>query len=295
MNIITLDDLRARIHEVGLGYHAEALLRVAAPAIRLTTHEVKEDTPLGSTKLGGLPDLPPGVAWPVVDGILLEFVGQFRLADLTSYDAEGRLPQSGMLYFFFDGMLTGYEYGETKDRRAVLYYDGPFDALTRRQMPPHDHGRAFKVFSPCALCYQTLWTLPPIEAIDTHEKTPLAPILSSRESGDHYEELSEPYDYGNFSHRLLGHPDYVQLGDTRYMLALDHDTEGRFISDGFGNYTNTAEFVAEARRWLLLAQFTGDEHARTSWGNGGMIYFWIREEDLAARRFDRVYGELVST
>ena len=109
------------------------------------------------------------------------------------------------------------------------------------------------------------------------------------------EELSEPYDYGNFSHRLLGHPDYIQLGDTRYMLALDHDTEGRFISDGFGNYTNPAEFVAEARRWRLLAQFTGDEHARMSWGNGGMIYFWIREEDLAARRFDQVYGELVST
>jgi len=61
MNIITLDDLRARIHEVGLDHHTEALLNVAAPAIRLTAHKVKEDTPLGATRLGGLPDLPPGV------------------------------------------------------------------------------------------------------------------------------------------------------------------------------------------------------------------------------------------
>jgi uncharacterized protein YwqG len=26
------------------------------------------------------------------------------------------------------------------------------------------------------------------------------------------------------------------------------------------------------------------------WGDLGMLYYWIREEDLAARRFDRVWG-----
>jgi uncharacterized protein YwqG len=49
------------------------------------------------------------------------------------------------------------------------------------------------------------------------------------------------------------------------------------------------------RRWRLLAQFQSDRPTGMDWGCGGMIYFWIREEELAARRFDRVYGMLEST
>ncbi|MCD4737732.1 MAG: DUF1963 domain-containing protein [Anaerolineae bacterium] len=294
MDIINLDDLRARIHEVGLGHHAEALLGVTAPAIRLTTHEVKEDTPLGSTKLGGLPDLPPGVAWPVVDGVLLEFVGQFRLADLTPYDAEGRLPQSGMLYFFFDGMLTGYDRGEGKDRRAVLYYDGPLDTLERRQEPAHHYDYLFSVYNACALDYETVWTLPPLEEIGDHEAfvPPVTPILTVIKEWATYRELRKPL--RDFSHRLLGHPDEVQGGEMRLQVALARDLAGRFAYRDY-NYQNRDELIAEMRRWRLLAQFTSDQLTDMSWGCGGLIYFWIREEDLAARRFDRVYGELVST
>jgi uncharacterized protein YwqG len=48
-------------------------------------------------------------------------------------------------------------------------------------------------------------------------------------------------------------------------------------------------------RWRLLAQFQSDRPTGMDWGCGGMIYFWIREENLATCRFDRVYGELEST
>jgi uncharacterized protein YwqG len=73
------------------------------------------------------------------------------------------------------------------------------------------------------------------------------------------------------------------------------DTEGYFASDEYGNYAHHDDLVAEMRRWRLLAQFQSDQPTGMDWGCGGMIYFWIREEDLAARRFDRVYGMLEST
>ncbi len=294
MNIITLDDLRARIHEVGLGHHAEALLSVAAPAIRLTAHKVKEDAPLGATRLGGLPDLPPGVAWPVVDGILLEFVGQFRLEDLTSYDTEKRLPQTGMLYFFFDGMLTGYDRGEGKDRRAVLYYDDPPGALERCAVPAHDYGYFFNIYHACTLDYEMVWTLPPLEEIGDHEAffPPVSPILAVIKEWATYRELRKPL--RDFSHRLLGHPDEVQGGEMRLQVVQAQDTEGRFAYRDY-DHQNKDELIAEMRRWRLLAQFTSDQPTGMSWGSGGLIYFWIREEDLAARRFDRIYGELETT
>ncbi len=56
----------------------------------------------------------------------------------------------------------------------------------------------------------------------------------------------------------------------------------------------------EAERWHLLAQFDseddGDEggEARMTWGDGGALYWLIRADDLAARRFDRARFTLQS-
>jgi uncharacterized protein YwqG len=288
----TRDDLRQRIDDVGLTDHAEALMGVASAAIRLTPRRMEDDGPLGVTRLGGLPDLPPGVEWPVVDGVLLEFVGQFRLEDLASYDEEKRLPQSGMLYFFFDGMLTGYDRGEGKDRRAVLTYDGPLDALERRDEPAHNH-EYFDIFYPCVLDYETVWMLPPEEEIDEEDAffPPLVSILTSMEEGRVYRELRKR----EFAHQLLGHPAEVQGGEMRLGVVKAQDTEGRFVSDRYGNYEHRDELVEEMRQWRLLAQFMSDRPTGMDWGCGGMIYFWIREADLAARCFDRVYGKLEST
>jgi uncharacterized protein YwqG len=288
----TPEELRQRIHEAGLGHLAEPLMEVASPAIRLTPHQLEEAGPPGSTRLGGLPDLPPGVAWPVVDGVLLEFVGQFRLEDVAPYDVEGRLPQTGMLYFFFDGMLTGYDRGEGKDRRAVLYYDGAPDVLERREVPTHDYGYFFHVYNPCALSYETVWTLPSGEEISEDYFFPAVVPILGRKDRTPYQEMRRPL--LDYSHRLLGHPDEVQGGEMRLALVEKLDTEGRFAYQDY-DYQNKDELIAEMRRWRLLAQFTSDLEADMSWGSGGLIYFWIREEDLAAHRFDQVHGELVSS
>jgi hypothetical protein len=43
----------------------------------------------------------------------------------------------------------------------------------------------------------------------------------------------------------------------------------------------------KAERWVLLAQFACDSDARTAWGDGDTLYWLIRPEDLAGRRFGR--------
>jgi uncharacterized protein YwqG len=53
--------------------------------------------PLGSSKLGGPPDLPPGTRWPTSPGSPLLFVSQVCVADTAPYDEEGDLSHSGLL------------------------------------------------------------------------------------------------------------------------------------------------------------------------------------------------------
>ncbi|WP_404980352.1 DUF1963 domain-containing protein [Chitinophaga pollutisoli] len=55
----------------------------------------------GTSKIKGLPHLPPDFIWPV--GAL--FLAQFNLAELAPQDILQRLPAAGMLYFFSTPIL----------------------------------------------------------------------------------------------------------------------------------------------------------------------------------------------
>jgi len=45
--------------------------------------------------------------------------------------------------------------------------------------------------------------------------------------------------------------------------------------------------AGQPRDWIPLAQFDSDDAADMMWGDTGMLYWLIRPDDLAARRFDR--------
>jgi uncharacterized protein YwqG len=52
----------------------------------------------------------------------------------------------------------------------------------------------------------------------------------------------------------------------------------------------TTQVLAEGvDDWLLLFQVDTDDNTKMTWGDVGMLYFWIRRQDLKRRRFDRVW------
>jgi uncharacterized protein YwqG len=50
-----------------------------------------------------------------------------------------------------------------------------------------------------------------------------------------------------------------------------------------------AEFRKKAREWRLLAQVPSVDANKMSWGDGGCLDYWIRGEDLLARRFEKAW------
>jgi uncharacterized protein YwqG len=93
-------------------------------------------------------------------------------------------------------------------------------------------------------------------------------------------------------HRLGGYPDPVQ-GDMQLECQL--------VSHGIfcGNSTGYAdprrkELESGATDWILLLQVDSDDAIEWSWADGGRLYFWIRRQDLANRRFDAVRAILQS-
>ncbi len=74
------------------------------PALAITTVAANdEELPPGSSKFGGLPDLPEGEDWPLTEyRIPFAFLAQFNLAKVHRLlPTDDTLPTSGLLSFFY--------------------------------------------------------------------------------------------------------------------------------------------------------------------------------------------------
>mgnify|MGYP002870201319 CR=1 FL=1 len=88
-------------------------------------------------------------------------------------------------------------------------------------------------------------------------------------------------------HKLLGHSDNVQGG-----MELECEMVSRGIYAGNPSGYREAERLNLRRfagRWKLLLQIDSEEELGMMWGDCGRLYFWITEDDLAARRFGKAW------
>ena len=96
------EEIRTGLHQRGLGRLGDGILALAAPTIWVHVRPAAEAAiPIGASKMGGQPDLPAGVEWPAWHEPRA-FLAQFNLAEVAPYDAEGVLPSSGLLSFFYE-------------------------------------------------------------------------------------------------------------------------------------------------------------------------------------------------
>ncbi len=69
---------------------------------------------IGQSKLGGNPDLPVGMEYPVRQGQYCEFLGQLNFAQLKPFDVLDQLPEQGLLFIFCRF------YGDKSDEDALI-------------------------------------------------------------------------------------------------------------------------------------------------------------------------------
>jgi len=65
-------------------------------------------------------------------------------------------------------------------------------------------------------------------------------------------------------------------------------SNGIYCGDPEGYQSEEARSLQSgAEDWRLILQVDSDEDSGMMWGDVGMIYYWMRVQDLAARNFDR--------
>ena len=62
-------------------------------------------------------------------------------------------------------------------------------------------------------------------------------------------------------------------------------------SADFQQFTSPTTLAAKAnaRDWILLAQFNSRDSQEVCFGDAGMLYYWIRKQDLESLNFNNVW------
>lgn len=305
----------------GLNEKTAGLLKVmeesAQPALQLLTAPEP-----GFSKLGGLPNLPSGLVWPFWRDRPLSFVAQLDLAELKAAETRPDFPAEGRLYFFFPDYYDHeweQPWGSKPEHAgsARVFYSlaeaGP------EIQPPEELGRLkgshylsddCGIYDERFLMARPMLSYPPPDYLtgfrrvtgemsEAEFKHVLDPLNKA------YEQQCARYFSGNWPmlrHQLGGFPIPEQFDD----MALECQLAANGFSSGGKNQPSPEEFrrlAQGAADWQLLLQLDSDpgdpRHSKKNdymaWGSEGLIYFWIRKQDLANRDFSRVWAILQCT
>lgn len=248
----------------------------------------------GCTRFGGVPDLPPNFRWPcfttetyddpVERPRSLTFLAQFNCAELAPLDPDGWLPKTGLLSFFYELVSQRWGFDPKDAGCARVYWFERTDDLLPAAIPPGPEEPPM-LLPALGIRAEAEKSLPGFED--------LAPEESGRFQWDSYSDallalgVQEP----ESCHKLLGWPNTLQGNMT---VQCELISQGYYMGDALENIPKASWERARhtsTEDWRLLFQMDtlGQGDCVPMFGDCGRIYFYIRKEDLLARRFDRVW------
>lgn len=283
---LTQEEFIALCASHGLGSHASVLLQWLRPRVGFS-RGAQTDAPIGASRIGGGPDVPAGFAWPTHKGRALDFLLQIDLADLQGLQCGLDLPAQGVLSFFYDTDTQPWGYDPADLSGHGIYL---FDPGELQRLPAPD---AEVALTPSALAFHPAWSLP---HSFTSEGEEVAQAL--RDDGLNWDDAAEEgYDALVDDVADLGSPTPGErhgLGGWSHNVQGDMALEAQLVShglycgdpSGYGD-PRAAALEAGVGDWRLLLQLDSDDEAM--WGDSGMLYAWVRRQDLAARDLSQTW------
>lgn len=272
-------------------------IKVRRGSVRLEIGNTKDGEAAkgaGASRFGGAPDVPEGFVWPTFETDTyddsevkprpLAFFAQLDLGEVAAFDREGLLPGRGVLSFFYemDSMRWGYDPKDKGCARVFWFEDK--ESLKPAEFPD-DLAEDFRFpVMPIGMRTEDSWP--------GQEDFALLDPSGEKSHEERYQEIRGGWEEstGNVS-KLLGWPDVIQNNMT---VECELVSRGHYLGGMWETVSEEEKAEAQATSlegWRLLFQL--DEVTQGDFdlmfGDCGRIYFYIRTEDLAARRFDDVW------
>lgn len=247
---------------------------LAQPCIRLVKTPVTTNS-----YIGGQPQVDPtNFEWPHINNQPMSFLAQLDLAELTRVHTIDWLPKEGSLLFFYnigDDMVWGFD-PKDKGHWKILYTTNPSTEIDFPASLDADFKLTKSFISPTC-----------VSVMPSFERDEVSALNLSDEQLDAYieyqDELEDNVELPK--HQVGGYPSPVQ-GDGME-LESQLASNGLYCGDASGyNDPRRKELEAGAKEWRLLFQMDTDDELDIMWGDCGMLYFWIKEDDARNKNFD---------
>ena len=217
------------------------------------------------SKLGGQPDLPPGIDWPVGERTPRTFVAQIELADVHAAEGPEWLPKTGCLYVFHDERRNGFA-----DNTIVLFSNAAPETAEAA------HGSSS--FAERRISFLPRQSIPSLDwlGIDLRDTD-----ISDAELDDLANAPDEPFG-SEPQHRIGGYPAEIQESQ----MQLECEYLARGLTRTYSELPPDA-IVRASKQWRLLLQIDSDPALGMNWGDGGRLYVFIREKHARADDFSK--------
>jgi uncharacterized protein YwqG len=288
------EGLRSTLNKSSLAPIAPQLLALTKESFRIRSIPTADELiPVGGSKLGGWPDLQNDLAWPKWKDVPLSFVAQINLTEVPE---NSLLARTGLLSFFYDTGQTAWGFDPNhKEGFRVLYFpeisglnrivgpekSSPSGLLQKLQNLTAKKPHQVSAFPSCQLSFSSFLSLP--------ESCPedISDLLLDLDDDEIYFKFLDNYRGEGPEHQLLGWPHPIQGEmESECQSTLDKT----YPRDSGGDRDSYRQALkAQSSDWILLLQIDSDDKAGMMWGDLGMLYFWIRRQDLAALNFEKAW------
>ena len=259
------------------------LARLALPALAV---ELRRGPPVGKSKLGGLPDLPPGADWPRRGAKPLAFIAQLDLGEVSRCLRDPSLPTTGLLSFFCEADLQTS--GDSPDDRGawrVLLFSEPGSPQSPPVLAPpavpDDYDPATWGFEEAGVEFVPRISLPEAEHL----------LIEQLGVGDDdYESYNALMDELRQAHGLvgltqvLGYPAEIQHDPFVTCQLASHGLEPKTTEDWESD--EVTRLVDARANWRLILQVDSLSEIGMEWADSGLLYYSISDEDLRIRQWD---------
>lgn len=263
----------------GLTKHQVPIKRLVQKAVLLRTKPSMENRiPVGATKIGGRPDLPIEVAWPVFsDGKPLAFLAQINLAEIARVGNPIKgLPSEGLLSVFSvwgwmtedcgDPLIPNNGWSDQENHNwTVCVFTPAAEELIRRRTP-----RSVNAFKAAAVEPIEMMTLPNHRAEVPRERFGWA--------DDDYER----FDSMQSDLRTL------QMG---HILKVYDSFASHHQLGGYPVFQQEYPEVLRSKDLAMFLQIGTDDHTKMSWGDGGELTFYADLKTIAKGCIERIWGD----
>jgi len=285
--------LDANIEQFGLQSAKHKILPYHWPAIRLQFKTSQGNIVVGESKLGGLADLPNNIVWPRYKNNPMVFFAQINLEKLSEYFPYSCLPANGLLSFFIGineacGGPIPMGVAEEKEMWKVMHIPD-LNALRRRDAPVYPEDTFGTQVKECSIAFKLEGAVFPNDDSVSIKKM----ALTDDEFSNYLEFIarvnpSEAEQDNGYQHQLLGYPYYIQGNDMELMCERGY--RGNDIYTWSSDPEQARQEEQAAADWRLLLQLASDEeNTDLLWGDAGLIYWFIRKQDLAQGNFENTW------